>query len=352
MNRYIGAIVGCAVAAIVAGAAMAQTETAASQLRSFDWTYRGADGPGDRHWSSPDGVVWTEKGNPNGQTYTQKVVASAQVGGCSGVILLKPEPNRPQTFLPNPGCPAMVVLFRFNEDPWKPLGVMRSIITTTGQFTPPPQIAATGSGIFVNADGLVLTNNHVAGSCKSILVKAYNAGPTPGVLEAVDPKNDLALVRTRVGYGAPAAFRPPNKPARLGENVGVVGYPLVGFLSSEPKATFGQINSVAGFNNDYTLLQISAPIQPGNSGGPVFGEDGLVLGVVVSTASPALAAKIGVVPQNINFAIRGEIAQIFMSAHGVKFRVPGSRGAPNERLDTADIAAAGERSTAQLFCMR
>jgi S1-C subfamily serine protease len=208
--------------------------------------------------------------------------------------------------------------------------------------------AAAGSGIFVNGDGMVLTNAHVAGACKTVLVKAYNAQIVPGVLEAVDPKNDLALVRTHQGYGAPAVFRPQNHPARLGESIGVIGYPLAGVLSNEPKATFGQVNSVAGMNNDYTLLQISAPVQPGNSGGPVYDENGLVLGIVVSTASPALIAKIGAVPQNINFAIRSEIAQIFMTAHGVPFRTSSF----GSTLDTAGIAAAGERSAAQVFCVK
>ena len=85
----------------------------------------------------------------------------------------------------------------------------------------------------------------------------------------------------------------------------------------------------------------------------MFGEDGSVLGIVVSTASPALIAKIGTVPQNINFAIRGEIAQIFMTAHGVSFRTAGTRRTgPEVKLDTADIAQAGERSTAQILCIK
>jgi S1-C subfamily serine protease len=353
MIRFIGAAV-CVVAALFGAAALAQTVIAASPIRSFDWTYKGAEDPGDRHWSSPDGVAWTET-YPSGRTQTQKVWASAQVGGCSGVITKKLDSSNSQTFIPNPGCSPMLLLFRADDGPWRPIGVIRSVSSQSGAIGPPsgPAQVATGSGIFVNTEGLVLTNNHVAGACKAILIKAYNALPTQGLLEAVDPKNDLALVRTHAGYGAPVVFRPQSKPARLGESVGVVGYPLVGLLSSEPKATFGQINSVAGMNNDYTLLQISAPVQPGNSGGPVFGEDGSVLGIVVSTASPALIAKIGTVPQNINFAIRGEIAQIFMTAHGVSFRTAGARRTgPEVKLDTADIAQAGERSTAQILCIK
>jgi S1-C subfamily serine protease len=244
----------------------------------------------------------------------------------------------------------MVLLVRLGDSAWRPLGIMRGVSTQISAPAPagPVQIAS-GSGVFVNAAGVVLTAAHVTNSCKAILVKAYNAAPASAVLEAVDPKNDLALLRTRAGYGEPAVFRSANKPVRLGESIGVVGYPLAGMLSSEPKATFGQINSVAGMNNDYTLLQISAPVQPGNSGGPVFDEDGLVLGLVVSQASPAfLMSRLGTIPQNVNFAVRGELAQIFMTAHGVGFAT--RRFAI--RLDTADVAEAGAKSTAAILCLK
>jgi S1-C subfamily serine protease len=213
---------------------------------------------------------------------------------------------------------------------------------------PKPAPFSSGSGIFVNGDGLVLTNAHVVRDCKSIIVKVLNVPPVAGIVDTVDPTNDLALVRTRQGYGVAATFRAEKRPAQLGEGVGVIGYPLTGTLSSEPKATFGQVSSVAGMNNDYTKLQISAPIQPGNSGGPVFDQRGQVIGVVVSTASTALMANIGMVTQNVNFAIRGEIAQIFMNAHGIRFRTSNSDYA----IETAQIAEAGQRSTAQILCLK
>jgi len=207
---------------------------------------------------------------------------------------------------------------------------------------------STGSGIFVDRDGYVLTAAHVVNGCKSLAVKVPRAPPEAATLEAADPKNDLALIKTSAGYGVPTAFRAQSHPPRLGEDVAVVGYPLTGILSNEPKATFGQINSVAGINNDYTVLQFSAPVQPGNSGGPVFDGGGLVVGIVVSELSPLVAARIGVAPQNVNFAIRGELAQIFMTAHGIRFSAEG----PRMRLEDGDIAAAGERSTALIVCLK
>ncbi len=205
---------------------------------------------------------------------------------------------------------------------------------------------STGSGIVVNEEGYVLTDAHVIKSCKSIAVKPQNGDAQFAKLEAIDPKNDLALIKTTAGYGQPAQFRPQSNPVKLGETIGVIGYPLTGYLSTEPKATFGQINSVAGLGNDSTLLQISAPVQPGNSGGPVLDTSGNVVGIVVSQASLALISKTGSIPQNVNFAIRGELAQIFMQAHGVRFKV----GDHKRELRTEEIADEGQKSTALVIC--
>jgi len=214
------------------------------------------------------------------------------------------------------------------------------------QAQPKPKFL-TGSGIIVNDDGYILTNAHVVKGCKSISVKPLNVDALSAKLEAIDPKNDLALIKTTAGYGQPAQFRPESKPAKLGESIGVVGYPLTGYLSAEPKATFGQINSVAGAGNDYTLLQISAPIQAGNSGSPVFDASGNVIAIVVSEASSLVQLlKNGTVPQNVNFAIRGELAQIFMQAHGVKFKVADHK----KELRTDQIADEGQKSTALIVC--
>jgi S1-C subfamily serine protease len=215
--------------------------------------------------------------------------------------------------------------------------------------TPQPKVSM-GSGFVVDDSGDVLTNNHVVNHCKSIVVKVMGYLPRVASVEAIDPKNDLAVVRAagETKLGEPVHFRNQSQPGKLGESIGVIGYPLPGILSSEPKATFGQINSVAGINNDYTLLQISAPVQPGNSGGPVLDASGLVIGVVVSTASPALATLAGSVPQNVNFAIRGELAQIFLAAHGIRF----STGRRWRTQSTDEIAASGEKSTVFVVCSR
>ena len=206
----------------------------------------------------------------------------------------------------------------------------------------------TGTGFTINREGYVLTNNHVVDGCKNIEIRSGDTAQTAAIVEAVDPKNDLALLKTHIDFKQVASFRSATQATRLGESIGVIGFPLTGLLSAEPKATFGEVSSVAGVNNDYSLLQISAPIQAGNSGSPVLDRSGLVIGIAVSQLSSAIAAKIGSVPQNVNFAIRGELAQIFLSAHGIKFTATED----GDKLETEDIAAVGRGIANLIICQR
>ncbi len=218
--------------------------------------------------------------------------------------------------------------------------------TAATPVLPARHAGKTGTGIIINRDGDILTNNHVISGCTTLTVRGSKTPVMPAVLVTTDAQNDLALLHATTTFAHSASFREQTRPARLGEEIGVIGYPLSGLLSAEPKATFGQVNSVAGMRDDYRLLQISAPVQPGNSGGPVLDGTGAVIGVVVSQASMAMAAITGSVPQNINFAIRGELAQIFLNAHGVKYNI----AKPGKKLETDDIAENGQQFTVMIRC--
>jgi hypothetical protein len=142
MRRFFGTIaLGVAISGLTL-AARSQVATPASPLRSFDWTYIEPPEPGTRHWSSSDGIVWTET-FPSGRTEVQRVGASAEVFGCDGVITTKSYSPTAQTFIPNPGCPAMRLLFRFGDQPWAVVGSMRApSFTLDGDHAPPPTSAA------------------------------------------------------------------------------------------------------------------------------------------------------------------------------------------------------------------
>jgi S1-C subfamily serine protease len=144
-----------------------------------------------------------------------------------------------------------------------------------------------------------------------------------------------------------AVFR--SDKSRLGENVVVVGFPLSGLLSSQPIVTSGIISALAGMRDNQHELQISAPIQPGNSGGPLFDSSGRIAGVVVATLDTVrLARAIGVVPENVNFAIKGDEARQFLAAHDVAV----TTAASGKELSTAAIAEQAVKMTVRLECWK
>jgi S1-C subfamily serine protease len=101
----------------------------------------------------------------------------------------------------------------------------------------------------------------------------------------------------------------PARSLRIGEPIFTVGFPATNLLGEEPKFTDGSASSLSGPGGDAIFFQMTVPIQPGNSGGPVINDAGLVVGVVTSTAAirPFLSAT-GTLPQNINWAVKSEYA--------------------------------------------
>ncbi len=102
-----------------------------------------------------------------------------------------------------------------------------------------------------------------------------------------------------------------------------------------------------GPGNDRRLIQITAPVQPGNSGGPVLDASGHVVGVVVSRLDAIkLAQRTGRLPQNVNFAISGTAARTFLDAHKIRYRVSSS----TSTVPAVDIAARARGFTVSVEC--
>lgn len=160
-------------------------------------------------------------------------------------------------------------------------------------------------------------------------------GQTAQVL-AEDQTFDLALLQVAGLEGTePAPFA--QDPARLNSDVTVAGYPLPDLLGGL-NITRGAVTSLKGIGGDGINMQISAPVQPGNSGGPVINAAGQVVGVVVAKLDAAKVADLyDDIPQNVNFAIRGEIAKLFLAQNGVDPVIaPSASAVPPE--DLAELA--------------
>ena len=209
--------------------------------------------------------------------------------------------------------------------------------------------SSSGTG-FVVADGRVLTNNHVVAECGRLVVRNAAGTRVPGRVTATDRRRDLAIMTVANEVGPPLPFR--DAPAvRRGEGVVTYGFPLSGLLSSGPSLTTGNVNALAGLRDNPNNFQISAPVQPGNSGGPLLDSQGNVIGVVVSKLNAARTAEMtgGDIPQNVNFAVKGTEALAFLRSNGVQPRTAGSTGADKRAFEIGEIANA---STVYIECYR
>jgi serine protease Do len=156
--------------------------------------------------------------------------------------------------------------------------------------------------------------------------------------------NDLALLTTDVTAKMVPPFRIG---ARVGESVFIYGFPLAGLLSSSENFTVGTITSVAGLGDDSRIMQISAPVQPGNSGGPLLDKSGNVVGIIVSKLNALRLAQVTQdMAQNVNFAIKASIASNFLEVNNIQMR----GGSNNEALEPTEIAERARQFTVQITC--
>ena len=200
---------------------------------------------------------------------------------------------------------------------------------------------SSGTGFFVSNDGHIVTNNHVIEGCKAIDVTPVGGRATSAYVVSRDKTNDLAIIKTTMPPTVLPAIR--SQP-RLGEPVYVFGFPLTGILATSGNFTTGTITAVSGMGDDTRFLQISAPVQPGNSGGPIIDKFGNVIGVVVAKLDALkLAALTKDIPQNVNFAIKSNITLNFLESNNL---------AANTSVKSRELPAEAIAELANLFTVR
>jgi S1-C subfamily serine protease len=219
--------------------------------------------------------------------------------------------------------------------------------SAAGSARPAPSSkGVTGTGFFISRQGHVLTNAHVVDGCKSITVQQPGGMAATASAVAADKQNDLALLQTGATPPAIATLR-GGRPIRPGEAVVAYGFPLTGVMSSGGVLTTGAVNALSGTGDDTRFLQISAPIQPGNSGGPLLDMTGAIVGVTTKSISTNRAARVyGATPQNVNFAIKTEVIRTFLSTTGVSAE-PSSGG---RELSAADVGERARAFTVHIEC--
>ncbi|RAZ71810.1 S1C family serine protease [Mesorhizobium atlanticum] len=205
-------------------------------------------------------------------------------------------------------------------------------------------VSSSGTGFFVNDQGWAVTNAHVVEGCTSISVPQLGDGSDL----AVDKQNDLAVFRLSTGAGKPHLPLRHSQP-RLGEDIAAYGFPLSGLLSDSIKVTTGNINSLVGMENDTRYLQVSTPLQPGNSGGPIVDQWGSIIGVSTAVLGSKFTSETGIAVQNVNFAIRSNVVELFLQSRSIQFDAADA-AADAKPLSTADLSDKVVPSVVQVLC--
>ncbi len=208
----------------------------------------------------------------------------------------------------------------------------------------PGTVVATGTGFFISGEGHVLTNSHVAEGCRIVAIAREGEARIPLRMIRQDPETDLALLRAD---GAPTPFialrRMVDAPVRPGERSIVVGYPVRNKLGVV-NVTEGVVSAAGGAGQDQTRMQFTAPVQPGNSGGPILDGRGQAIGVVV--------ARLGVLDderasQNINFGVSVAAVEAFLKEAGVS--LPSVEAGAEK--PTPDVFAQANAAVLPLDCL-
>ncbi len=187
--------------------------------------------------------------------------------------------------------------------------------TPFGMMTPqhPQAVEARGSGFIIDPDGIIVTNNHVVKDAKSVSVTLSDGTELPAKIVGRDPRTDLAVLRVSAGHKLPYVQLGDSKDAKVGEWVVAMGNPfgLGGTVTAGIVSARGR-DIGSGPYDDF--LQIDAPINRGNSGGPLFTQDGRVIGVNTAILSPT-GGSIGIgfaIPSDI---VKSVVAQLEQNGH-------------------------------------
>lgn len=159
---------------------------------------------------------------------------------------------------------------------------------------------STGTGFLINNQGYIATNRHVIERAKELYVtftidqKKYRR---KAKVITWDLFNDIAILKADITgiFKKLPVINFYTKELNPGDPIFTMGYPSPGVMGEKIKLTNGIVNSTSGFQDDESSYQISAPIQPGNSGSPLFDKYGNIRGIIVASFTRG---------QNVNYAIK------------------------------------------------
>jgi TPR repeat protein len=181
--------------------------------------------------------------------------------------------------------------------------------TPSEQHVPQPS----GSGFFVTEDGWLVTSFHVVDGAARIVIRTEK-GTLPAKLISADKLNDVALLKANGKFAAlPVA---PSRATRLGETVFTIEFPNIGSQGFALTVAKGEISSLTGAQDDPREFQISAAVQPRDSGGPLVNQYGNVVGIVEARPADngATLKSASSPPQNIHYAVKSSVLNVLLES--------------------------------------
>ena len=241
--------------------------------------------------------------------------------------------------------------------------------TTPKPITPSSSSSTSGSGFFVSKLGHIVTNQHVVSNCSKITVGDNARRQVEAELIEADRRNDLALLKMSsietasaetksllrklsiriVGKSIPLSSDGllRSEDVELGETVMVAGYPYGEIFSDTIKVTGGMVSAVRGMGDDSSQFQLDAAVQSGNSGGPIYDQNGNIVGVVVAQLNRLKVAKtIGSLPENVNFGIKASTVKQFLTSAGL----PTKWSQQTKPIESKDLAKIAKNQTLMVVC--
>ena len=167
-----------------------------------------------------------------------------------------------------------------------------------------------------------MTCYHVVSGQTRLQIRDQSGTFHPATILARDIANDIAILKIR-GTAFPYIPVRRSTDVRKGDEIFVLGYPNISMQGLDSKVTQGIISSTQGFAGEPNSFQISAAIQPGNSGGPLVDRHGNVIGIVNAKLGLAAALRTsGALPENVNYAIKSNyLVKLLKSQRGIAFRL-------------------------------
>jgi S1-C subfamily serine protease len=190
-----------------------------------------------------------------------------------------------------------------------------------------------GSGFFINEKGYIATNYHVIKEANDIQVEYYQKAIKyifKAKVIVTDKQNDLAIIKIddtnfKTLSKIPYVFNTNIKD--VGTSVFALGYPIASVMGEEVKFTDGKISAKTGIQGDISVYQISAPIQPGNSGGPLFDDKGNLIGITSSALNKEYFNS-----ENVNYAIKVSYLKNLIDVMPEQITLPNNQDIYNKTL--------------------